>query len=84
VTKVVCAKCSGINVMRDAWVNVNDPGDVRTFDDTYCLDCEESCRVVEREDADDQPAEAVARVEAAERRYNCALPMQIDIAKDQP
>jgi hypothetical protein len=81
VTKWVCTKCGGANVMQDAWVNVNDPDDVRTFDDTYCLDCEESCGVVEREDSDDPTAEAVATVEAAERRYNCALPCQIDIAK---
>ena len=32
----VCTNCGSSNVMRDAWVAVNDSTDVRTFDDTYC------------------------------------------------
>jgi hypothetical protein len=37
----------------DAWVNLNDPEDVRTFDQTYCEDCDGECSVTEVEVTDD-------------------------------
>lgn len=39
--------------MRDAWVAVNDPDDVQTFDDLYCENCESSCNTQEVEVPDD-------------------------------
>ena len=48
-----CTHCGSGNVMRDAWVAVNDPDDVRTFDDLYCLNCESSCQTNTVEVADD-------------------------------
>ena len=39
---MICAQCGSANVVRDAFVHVNDPTDVRTLDDTYCEACETS------------------------------------------
>ena len=39
---MICDQCGSANVLYDAFVHVNDPTDVRTFDDTYCEDCETS------------------------------------------
>lgn len=39
VMKWCCVNCGSTNVMRDAYVAVNDPEDVRTFDATVCEDC---------------------------------------------
>jgi hypothetical protein len=46
----------------DAWVNLNDPEDVRTFDQTYCEDCDGECSVREVEVTDDveYQSEAIA------------------------
>lgn len=49
----VCTNCGSSNVMRDAWVAVNDSTDVRTFDDTYCCNCESSCALKAVEVPDD-------------------------------
>jgi hypothetical protein len=35
----VCDKCYGVNVYYDAYVNVNDPTDVRAFSAAFCDDC---------------------------------------------
>lgn len=43
----VCSACGSANVQRDAWVHVNDPEEVRTFDDLYCENCESSCKTNE-------------------------------------
>ena len=45
----VCTNCGSGNVMRDAWVAVNDPKEVQTFDDLYCENCESSCNAREVE-----------------------------------
>lgn len=39
MTTKVCTHCGGSNVFYDAFVGVNDPTDVRTFDATFCDDC---------------------------------------------
>lgn len=36
----VCRECGSKNVYWDAYVGVNDPEDVRTFDNVFCDDCE--------------------------------------------
>ena len=48
-----CTSCGGNRVLCDAWVNLNDPEDVRTFDQTYCEDCDGECSVTEVEVTDD-------------------------------
>ena len=35
----ICCQCGSANVVRDAFVHVNDPDDVLTFDDIYCEAC---------------------------------------------
>lgn len=52
-TIYVCTKCGSANVLADAFVHVNDPEDVRTFDDVYCENCESSCKTKEVEVSDD-------------------------------
>lgn len=42
----VCSHCGGSLVYVDAYVGLNDPDDVRTFDATFCDDCEGECSVV--------------------------------------
>ena len=48
-----CTTCHGNNVLQDAWVSLNDPEDVRTFDQTYCEDCDGECSVREVEVSDE-------------------------------
>jgi len=46
----VCGKCGSPRLLRDAYVAVNNPDDVRTFDNTVCEDCDydgHDVRVVE-------------------------------------
>ena len=35
----VCKECGSADVYWDAYVNVNDPNDVRLFDAVFCDDC---------------------------------------------
>ena len=35
-----CPNCYSTNVYYDAHVAVNDPADVRTYDDIWCEDCD--------------------------------------------
>lgn len=49
----VCTNCGSANIQRDAWVHLNDPESVRTFDDLYCENCESSCNTKEVEVDDD-------------------------------
>lgn len=44
-----CTTCGGTNVFQDAFVNMNDPDDVRTYDETFCEDCDGPCRAELRE-----------------------------------
>jgi hypothetical protein len=48
-----CTSCGGNRVLCDAWVSLNDPEDVRTFDQTYCEDCDGECSVREVEVLDE-------------------------------
>lgn len=48
----VCTACGSPRVLADAWVRVNDPDNVMTFDATFCEDCEGDCNVVEVDVAD--------------------------------
>lgn len=48
----VCTACGSPRVLADAWVGVNDPDNVTTFDATFCEDCEDDCNVVEVDVAD--------------------------------
>lgn len=45
-----CAACGSENVYCDAWVGLNDPDDVMTFDTTHCENCEGECSINEREE----------------------------------
>ena len=49
----VCTNCGSANVQQDAWVHLNEPTDIQTFDDLYCEDCESSCKTKEVEVPDD-------------------------------
>ena len=49
----VCTTCGSPRVKRDAWVDVNDPDNVTTFDDTICDDCGKERRIYEVEVPDD-------------------------------
>lgn len=46
----VCEECGSVNIFFDAYVNVNDPDDIRTFDATYCGDCATFCSIINAED----------------------------------
>lgn len=49
----VCTYCGSGNVLVDAFVHINNPDDVRTYDDCYCENCESSCSTTEVEVPDD-------------------------------
>ena len=49
----ICTTCGSGNVLADAFVHVNAPDDVRTFDNMYCENCESSCKTTEVEVSDD-------------------------------
>ena len=44
---LVCSLCGSDEVVYDAWVNVNNYGDVQIFDDVYCKECEQSTTLTE-------------------------------------
>lgn len=46
MTVYTCPYCDSENVFNDAYVNVNDPDDVRIFDALFCMDCEEHLKCV--------------------------------------
>ena len=48
-----CTSCHGNNVLCDAWVSLNDPEDVRLFDQAFCEDCDGECSVEEVEVPDE-------------------------------
>lgn len=48
----VCDECGSARVFMDAFASMNTD-EVRTYDYTYCDDCEEGCSVSEVEVADD-------------------------------
>ena len=48
----VCTACGSPRVKLDAWVDVNDPENVTTFDDTFCQNCVTSCKI-EQVEVDD-------------------------------
>jgi hypothetical protein len=41
----VCTECGSPRVFADAWAALNSD-EVRTFDDTFCDDCEGECSVM--------------------------------------
>ena len=45
----VCRDCGSENLMYDAYVYVNDPSDVRTFDRVVCDDCGYDGSFIEKE-----------------------------------
>lgn len=49
----VCTTCGSPRVMYDAYVDVNDPDNVRVFDAVICDDCGGECRIKEVEVPDD-------------------------------
>ena len=49
----VCTACGSPRVMYDAYVDVNDPDNVKTFDDVFCEDCRGVCSIHEVEVPDD-------------------------------
>lgn len=48
-TEFYCTTCGGTNVYSDAFASMNDMDDVITYDEKFCMNCEESCSVGERE-----------------------------------
>jgi hypothetical protein len=48
----VCKECGSDAVYFDAYVGVNDPEDVRTFDAVFCDDCGGETSLVEKEEED--------------------------------
>lgn len=42
-----CSECGSTDVFYDAYVGVNDPEDVRTFDQAFCDDCGGETSLVE-------------------------------------
>lgn len=49
----VCSECGSPRVLQDAYVSINDPTDVRTYDYTVCEDCGGGCRTKEVQVGDD-------------------------------
>ena len=49
----VCTYCGSPRVMYDAYVDVNDQDNVRTFDNVICDDCGTECSIHEVEVPDD-------------------------------
>lgn len=45
--KYVCEECGSDRVFADAYMSMNDPGDVRVFDAYFCEDCEGVCSIKE-------------------------------------
>jgi hypothetical protein len=44
-----CKHCGSVNVFYDAYVNVNDPKDVRTFDSIMCDNCGKETSLIDLE-----------------------------------
>jgi len=57
MTEFQCTTCRGNNVLQDAWVSLNDPEDVRIFDQAFCEDCDGECNVEEVEVSDENDDE---------------------------
>lgn len=53
-----CGSCGSRDVFYDAWVGINDPADVRTFDAIFCPNCEGAVSVVWTADTDDEEVDA--------------------------
>ena len=49
VKRWCCTTCGGQDVVADAWVSLNDPDDVQTFDAEFCRDCDATCHTEQRE-----------------------------------
>ena len=49
-TKYVCSECGSDMVYCDAWVGLNDPDDIKVFDNTYCDECEGQCSIDEAQE----------------------------------
>ena len=49
----VCTTCGSPRVMYDAYVDVNDPDNVRIFDAVFCDDCGKECSIHEVEVPED-------------------------------
>lgn len=45
-TNYVCCRCGSDRIYNDAWVGINDPDDIKTFDCTYCDECGDHCDIV--------------------------------------
>ena len=52
-TTQVCSRCGGDSVYFDAYVGVNDPDDVRTFDAVFCDNCGETTLVDDTDSAEE-------------------------------
>lgn len=44
----VCRECGSENIFFDAYVGVNDPTDVRTFDAVFCEGCDGPTQAVSK------------------------------------
>ena len=70
-----CTSCGGNSVLQDAWVSLNDPEYVLTFDSMFCQDCDGECSVKEVEvpddDEDDLTPQPEYQPEAVIDEQNC-------------
>jgi hypothetical protein len=75
MTEFQCTTCGGNNVLCDAWVGLNDPEDVRIFDQAFCEDCDGECDVEEvevtDEDEDDLSPQPEYQSQAVTDERNC-------------
>lgn len=46
---LVCDQCGSADLLQDAYVHVNDPSDVRTFDYIVCNSCSNDCNPIDVE-----------------------------------
>jgi hypothetical protein len=59
--RMICAICKGSDVVVDAWAEWDIPAQEwtlrSTFDEAYCIDCEQSCDLEEPELTDEEQAD---------------------------
>lgn len=57
----VCTYCGSPRVYADAYVSLNDPGDIRIYDQKYCDNCEGECSTTEVELPEDLSGPTIQR-----------------------
>lgn len=49
----VCTTCGSADIQQDAWSHMNLPGEIQTFPDKFCENCQGQCTTKEVEVSDD-------------------------------